>query len=212
MADVAVPTPAAPRSLTLGLADLQQTETPGAGRSVVAQLRQELQEVKQHRANIVQMQQALSADAALLRESSILQRSAATPRGRTAAQMQLRKTEQIVKDLSAMLRESRMSAMLDAKTMLGQATEVRAAADALAAEASAQLRALAPRSGHRSHHTQQAANKLAEQKPVDQKLVEQIEPVALPAATAPTAQAVSVTDTTEADSLLDTDDGDADEE
>lgn len=134
--------------------------TPETGAAMVSQLQQELKEVKQKRMNIIQMQKALTADVALLRESSALQRVSATRHSRIAAQIQVRKTEQLVKDLSSMLRDSRLDAIDNAKTLLHDANQVRAAADALASEATAQLHSLSPRSGHHSHRvdTRQHAN------------------------------------------------------
>jgi len=138
---------------------------PPSGEAMVTELEQELKEVKQHRTNIAQMQQALTADVALLRESSALQRVSATRHSRKAAQLQVRRSEQLVKDLSAMLRDSRADAVEDAKTMLNEATEVREAADVLATEASAQLASLAPKAGRhadqrRSTEATEAAGEL----------------------------------------------------
>jgi len=113
-----------------------------ASSPVIAQLRSELQETKQRRMNIMQLQQALSADVALLRESSALQRVAATPHSRSAAQVQVRKTEALVKELSGMLRESRVEAVEDAKQALREAQEVAKAAGELAAEAERQVKLL----------------------------------------------------------------------
>jgi len=120
---------------------------PPSGQAMVAELRQEIKEVKQHRTNIVQLQQALTADVALLRESSALQRVSATRHSKNVAKAQVRKSEQVVKEMSAMLRDSKREAAEDTKSLLAEATDVRAAADALAAEATAQLHLLSGSGG-----------------------------------------------------------------
>ncbi|CAK0805630.1 unnamed protein product, partial [Prorocentrum cordatum] len=63
----------------------------------VSQLHQELAEVKQHRINVKQLQEALAADVALLRESTVLEKLSTSRRGRQVAELQLKKSEQLVK-------------------------------------------------------------------------------------------------------------------
>jgi len=115
---------------------------PPSGEAMVTELQQERDEVRQHRTNIAQLQQTLTADVALLREGSALQRASATQESRTMAKLQVRRTEQVVKDLSSMLRDSRAEAIEDAKALLQQAKEVRSAADDLAREASNEIQLL----------------------------------------------------------------------
>jgi len=147
-------------------AESKPAAMPPSGEAMVTELHQELDEVRQHRTNIAQLQQTLTADVALLRESSALQRASATQQSRTMAKLQVRKTEQLVKDLSSMLRDSRAEAVEDAKMLLQQATEVRNAADTLATEASNEIHMLSSKAapakgaghhGGRHRHTSAAA-------------------------------------------------------
>lgn len=103
------------------------------------QLKQELSEAQQRRANVGQLEKALAADIALLREGTALRKVSVSKRGRAAAEKQVRESEHVVKDTEGMLRESREAAAEDARAMLREAAEVRAAAEGLANEAKEQL-------------------------------------------------------------------------
>jgi len=103
-----------------------------------------LTEVKQNGANVRQLQEALAADVALLREGGALRRVSASHRSRVNAELQVHRSEALVRDTDAMLRESKAAAMEGARAALREAADVRHAADALAAEAEEQLRVLAP--------------------------------------------------------------------
>jgi len=120
-----------------------ETATPDAASGAVKHFNQKLFEVKQRRANVVQMQQALSAEVALLRESTALQKASESQHSREEANKQIKKTEQLVKDTTAMLRESRAEAVEDAKQVLQEVSETQSALDALQKEATAQLKTLA---------------------------------------------------------------------
>lgn len=87
--------------------------------------------------------QALTANVALLRESSSLARVSTSPRKRAAAQLQVREAEKVVRELSAMLKGSRAAAYDDARHLLREAHSVRVEADEVATEAEAQVRLLA---------------------------------------------------------------------
>mmetsp|Transcript_166935 Transcript_166935/g.535910 ORF Transcript_166935/g.535910 Transcript_166935/m.535910 type:complete len:285 (+) Transcript_166935:78-932(+) len=119
----------------------QPVATSGAA-AVVAEVKEEVQEAKVQRANIAELEQALKANVALLRESSVLQRMSQTPRTRKAAMVQVRRAEQVVKDVGSILKGSRSAAVQEAQGMLRQADEVAAAAAELRAAAHAQLRLL----------------------------------------------------------------------
>mmetsp|Transcript_81321 Transcript_81321/g.206567 ORF Transcript_81321/g.206567 Transcript_81321/m.206567 type:complete len:285 (+) Transcript_81321:99-953(+) len=110
--------------------------------AVVAEVKEEVQEAKVQRTNIAELEQALKANVALLRESSVLQRLSQTPRTRKAAMVQVRRAEQVVKDVGSILKGSRAAAVQEAQGMLRQADEVAAAAAELRAAAHAQLRML----------------------------------------------------------------------
>jgi len=119
----------------------QPVATSGAA-AVVVEVKEEVQEAKVQRANIAELEQALKANVALLRESSVLQRMSQTPRTRKAAMVQVRRAEQVVKDVGSILKGSRAAAVQEAQGMLRQADEVAAAAAELSAAAHAQLRLL----------------------------------------------------------------------
>mmetsp|Transcript_4092 Transcript_4092/g.7041 ORF Transcript_4092/g.7041 Transcript_4092/m.7041 type:complete len:263 (-) Transcript_4092:61-849(-) len=110
-----------------------------ASTMAVVQLGRELAEMKESHAHVAQLEQTLAADVQLLRESTMLQRVSTSRRGRAAAHKQVRESERLVKDTEAMVKESRESAMENSRVALREAQEVRAAADALSAEAEEQL-------------------------------------------------------------------------
>lgn len=110
--------------------------------SVVAQLSSETEEVKESKANIEELESALKADIALLRESAKMQRVAKSHKRRGAAEKQVKRSEQLVKVTSAMVKESRNAAVTSAQRALRHTAAVRAAADELAAEARAELKSL----------------------------------------------------------------------
>jgi len=121
-------------------ASLTSEDDQGAA---AAGLQRELAEVRQNRANVRELQQALAAQVALLRESTALQRVSTSAHGRVAAMKQVQKSEQLVKDTSAMLKESRAAASESARNVLSEVAEVRATLDLLSTEARAQLQAFA---------------------------------------------------------------------
>lgn len=106
---------------------------------LASQMRQQVRQAKQQRANIVSLEEALTADVALLRESGTLQKVATSVRARAAAQAQVRKTEDLVKDVSAMLKSTRAAAVQDARRMLQDSQEVKAVADEMRQEAQEEL-------------------------------------------------------------------------
>jgi len=111
----------------------------------VRQLRSDLAEVKQLHGNVATLEKTLAADVNLLRESATLQRVSNSPRGRKSAKEQVRQAEQMVRDTEVMVRQSREDAAVGARAALSEAQAARKAADALSAEASAQLKLLLPR-------------------------------------------------------------------
>lgn len=115
---------------------------PAAQPAALKQLQDDLVEVKQMHANVLAVEQTLAADVSLLRESATLQKMSSSPEARAAALQQVRQTERIVKDTEAMVVKSRENAVSRANLALREATEVQKAADALSAEARAQLKAL----------------------------------------------------------------------
>lgn len=110
---------------------------------VAAGLKRELKEVEQSRANIRELQQALASQVALLRESTALERASTSARGRAAATRQVRKSEQLVKDTSAMLKESREDAADSARAVLRETAEVRTMLNTLSTEARGALQSFA---------------------------------------------------------------------
>lgn len=115
---------------------------PAAQPMAVKQLEDDLVEVKQMHVNVLAVEHTLAADVSLLRESATLQKMSSSPEGRAAALQQVRQTERIVKETEAMVVKSRQNAVARAHKALQEATEVQKAADALTAEAHAQLKAL----------------------------------------------------------------------
>jgi len=134
---------------------------PAAQPAAVKQLEDDLVEVKQMHANVLAVEQTLAADVSLLRESATLQKMSSSPEARAAALQQVRQTERIVKDTEAMVVKSRLNAVSRAHEALREATEVQKAADALSAEARAQLRAMKSKSAAKAEAPIVAA------KPVD---------------------------------------------
>lgn len=120
---------------------LEATDDDGDG-VVSMQLLQELAEVKQSRANIEQLKAALSAEVALLRESTKMQKVARSRAARHAASEQVKHAERLVKETGAMLQASRAAAAADARSAMGRSAAVRRAADSLSAEANSQLSTL----------------------------------------------------------------------
>lgn len=121
----------------------------GTSSSMLKSLHQELAEMKQRRVNIASLQQALSADVSLLRESAALQRLSSNQRDRVVAEQQVRQSEEIVKDTGAMLRESRLAALKDAQAVLRDQSDLQAALESLKAEAAEQLQAFESHGGER---------------------------------------------------------------
>jgi len=126
-----------------------QTESTSTGdehsSTAVKKLRGDLAEMKQVHGNVAILEKTLAADVTLLRESATLQRVSTSARGRKAAKEQVRQAEKMVRDTEAMVRQSRHFAMDRAREALDEASAARKAADALSAEASAQLKLLEPR-------------------------------------------------------------------
>ena len=92
--------------------------------------------------NIAKVQASLAAEVSLLREGTTMQRVARSAHARTAAGAQVRQSEAVVKEMSAMLEQARADAAEDANHALRVATEVRQVSDSLKDEASAELKAL----------------------------------------------------------------------
>lgn len=126
----------------------------------VKHLHADLAEVKQLHGNVVQLEKALSADVSLLRESANLQRLATSPSSRRAAKEQVLQSERMVREVEAMVHQGRQDTVVGARAALSEADAARKAADALAAEAAAQLKVLDP------HHEAQpvAALQIANRK------------------------------------------------
>jgi len=123
----------------------QPLAKPATQAAAVKQLQDDLVEVKQMRANVVAVEQTLAADVSLLRESALLQKMSSSPQGRAAAHQQVQQTERLVKETEAMVVTSRKTAVARAKEALLEASEVQKAADALSAEAKAQLKSVPAR-------------------------------------------------------------------
>eukprot|EP00747_Dinoflagellata_sp_TGD_P095997 gnl/TRDRNA2_/TRDRNA2_166690_c1_seq2.p1 gnl/TRDRNA2_/TRDRNA2_166690_c1~~gnl/TRDRNA2_/TRDRNA2_166690_c1_seq2.p1 ORF type:complete len:217 (+),score=72.91 gnl/TRDRNA2_/TRDRNA2_166690_c1_seq2:62-712(+) len=109
----------------------------------LVQLHHELSELKQRKTNVKQLEQALSADVSLLRESATLERVSTSARGRKAAERQVKQMEEVVKAASSMVRENRQAAVEEARAALRHANEVHAMAEQISAEATEQLRSIA---------------------------------------------------------------------
>jgi hypothetical protein len=115
--------------------------------ALAAPLNKEMEELKESRTNIGQLEDALRADVSLLRESAKMQRVAHSRRGREAAAKQTKRSEQLVKVTSAMIKESRASSALEARRALRHSAGAKAAAEALEVEAQADLKNLEPGAG-----------------------------------------------------------------
>merc|ERR1719343_26943 len=115
-------------------AQLQASPDP-----IEMEVQQDLAQMNAERDNINQLKQALGADVALLRESSQLAKVAMSAASKTAAIQQVKKTDQVVRDLSGILRNSRASALQTARSMLRRADNLGLAAKTLHAEAKKQL-------------------------------------------------------------------------
>lgn len=125
-------------ALYLPTATLSSADSVGTNDAVV-QLGQELAEMEQSRANMAQLEQTLTADSALLRQSISLERLSTSRHGRKAAVKQARRAAQLVKDTRGMLHDSRAGAMDEAKFMATESERATSAADALTAEATLEL-------------------------------------------------------------------------
>jgi len=131
------PLPAKPLPLAA-----MQPPVAEAREALFSEMKLEIKMAKQQQANVHELEQALKADVALLRESGAMEQAAATPQTRSIAQAQVRKTEQLVKDLSMMLKSSRASALQDARNMLQKASEVQEVANEMAKVAREQMKVL----------------------------------------------------------------------
>lgn len=127
---------------------LASTDSEGEQGEVAAGLGRELKEVEQNRANVKELQQALSSQVALLRESAALQRASSSAHGRAAAARQVRRSEQLVKDTSALLKESREDAAEEARAVLRETGEVRSMLNTLSTEAREALQSFAAPHAH----------------------------------------------------------------
>lgn len=108
--------------------------------STVTELQEHLTEMKQRRAHVKQLEQALKADASLLRESTVLEKVSKSKHGHEVALKQVKQAAQLVKGTEEMLRESRQEAIDSSHEMMKEAEVVRSAADALGTEAKDQLK------------------------------------------------------------------------
>jgi len=108
--------------------------------STITQLEENLAEMKQRRAHVKQLEQALKSDASLLRESTVLEKVSKSAHGHEVALKQVKQAAQLVKGTEEMLRESRQEAIDSSHEMIKEADAVRSAADALGAEAKDQLK------------------------------------------------------------------------
>lgn len=108
--------------------------------STVSELQEHLTEMKQRRAHVKQLEQALKADASLLRESTVLEKVSKSKHGHEVALKQVKQAAQLVKGTEEMLRESRQEAIDSSHEMMKEAEVVRSAADALGTEAKDQLK------------------------------------------------------------------------
>lgn len=108
--------------------------------TAVTQLKNDLADVKQMRANVGVVEQALAADVSLLRETAKLERMAGTTQARQSAQVQLHIAEQFVKATEAMVIKARGDADERARAALKEATEVQTAVDVLIAEANVDVK------------------------------------------------------------------------
>lgn len=135
----------------------QAAPEPSAGEpSAAAELHQDLAALQQRRTNTVMLKQALQANAALLRQTASLAR-ASRGQARVAAENQLKRGEQMVLSMAAMVKEGQTDALEAAREAAEEAAVMQRAADELSAEATAQLKLFAG-AGH-------AEPNLAAQKP-----------------------------------------------
>jgi len=116
-----------------------QVAPPTSEFAALKQLRDDLVEVRQMHTNVATVEQTLAADVHLLRESAKLQKMSTSAKARKSALQQLRQVKQLVKDTEAMAVQSRINAVARAREALSEARQVQKAADALSAEAQAQL-------------------------------------------------------------------------
>merc|ERR1719333_923719 len=107
--------------------------------SAVTELREELVALQQRRMNAKVLQEALQANAALLRQTASLAR-ASRGRARIAAENQLKSGEKMVLSMAAMVKEGRADALEAAREAAEEAAVIQQAADKLAAEANAQIK------------------------------------------------------------------------
>lgn len=171
VAPVAVPAPVVPvtaPAVPMPVDDAMPAVEPVASAkpkahqpAVVKKLQDDLVEVKQMHTNVMTVEKTLAADVSLLRESALLQKMSSSPKARAAAKEQLRQTERLVKDTEAMVVKSRQNAVARAREALREAHEVQVAADALSAEARAQL------SGKSAAVSVEAAKPAAATKPAE---------------------------------------------
>lgn len=106
----------------------------------VVQLDEELTELKQRRANMAQLEQALKADRTLFRESVSLERISTSKQGRKTAKQEALRSAQLVKDTVGILHDSRVGAVDESRLLATEAEQATAAANALTAEASLELK------------------------------------------------------------------------
>lgn len=118
---------------------LSSSAASDGANAAVVQLGEELAEMEERRANVAQLEQALKADTALLRQSVSLERLSTSKHGRKAAARQARRAAQLVKDTEGMLHDSRAGVVEEARFMATEAEQATSAADALTAEASLEL-------------------------------------------------------------------------
>lgn len=119
--------------------DADAPDNDGANATLV-QLGEELAELKQRRANIAQLEQALKADKTLFRESVSLERVSTSKNGRKAATRQARRSAQLVQDTVGMLRDSRAGAVDESRFLGTESEQATSLASALSAEASLELK------------------------------------------------------------------------
>jgi hypothetical protein len=127
------------------LTAVPQLKNDAAGEpTAVTQLKNDLADVKQMRANVGVVEQALASDVSLLRETAKLERMAGTTQAHQSAQAQLHIAEQFVKATEAMVIKARGDADERARAALKEAAEVQTAVDALIAEAKVDVKKAKP--------------------------------------------------------------------
>jgi len=117
-------------------------DAPAAEPVAVKDLKNELLEVKQMRANVGAVESTLAQEVSLLRETASLQRLSKSARASATTQLQLHETEKFVQSTEAMVVQSRNNAVERARAVLDEALEVKKAADALSTEAKMELKVL----------------------------------------------------------------------